>query len=437
MTRKHEFRRGEDGGMTVFGMFLFLTTCAVGAIALDVTHLYSARTQLQVAADLAAHAAIYRREKESAVVARAAAISAMQYGMPAEVYGPALTDAEIVFGDYDFADGSFTPSATSRQAVQVTTQRLAARRNPVESFLFRTVGIDTWDVGAQATYAAYRPGCFREGLFADGMIDIQSNNGFHAGFCLHSNDYISFNQNNFFEPGTVVSMPNTADIDLPASGFEKNEGLQAALRSGAYRLRLIGQLPTLINELSAAISNPIPTYDATPSYITSTTPVSIAGIKKIDPTMMTAGRVHNVACNGATLTVEPGLYSRVALVTNCELRFSNGAVLEDAIFATRNTSATSVTATNGLRVGRLDNCAPGGGASIWTLGGMNFPSALEGHNAQFLAVGSIQFAANAIGMQGISMQAGGEIHGTSNMQMGLCGTGMEGIMEVDYFRLVR
>ena len=66
---------------------------------------------------------------------------------------------------------------------------------------------------------------------------------------------------------------------------------------------------------------------------------------------------------------------------------------------------------------------------------MSFPADLQIFGSQLLAKGDITFAANANGVQGASLIAGGEISGTSNMNMGLCGTGMEDNIEVNYYRM--
>ena len=127
-----------------------------------------------------------------------------------------------------------------------------ARDNASRNFLLRLVGRDTFDVRVESVYSTYYPGCFTEGFVAEGVVDVQSNNNFSNGFCIHSNEYVSMNQNNYFEPGTVVSMPNIDDLDIPRSGFEKNDGLQTALRNGKYRLRLLNQLPDIIDSFWTA-----------------------------------------------------------------------------------------------------------------------------------------------------------------------------------------
>ena len=108
------------------------------------------------------------------------------------------------------------------------------------------LGYVNYDMSVQSVFTTFRPTCFREGFVSDERIDVQSNNAYQNGFCIHSNDYVSVNSNNTFETGTVVSMPDMEDIHLPRSGWESNEGLQAALRQGYYRLRIINKLPFII-----------------------------------------------------------------------------------------------------------------------------------------------------------------------------------------------
>ena len=60
---------------------------------------------------------------------------------------------------------------------------------------------------------------------------------------------------------------------------------------------------------------------------------------------------------------------------------------------------------------------------------------LRVYGGQIIALGDITFSANANGIQGASLISGQEISGTSNMDMGFCGTGMEGNYEAPYFRL--
>lgn len=225
-------------------------------------------------------------------------------------------------------------------------------------------------------------------------------------------------------------MPRLSELDLPQSGFETNTGLEAALRSGSYRLRVVNRLEKIISGLTNG------DWDYLPDYIVSNVPINLKG-KKFGEDDFTEGRIHTVWCsNNGKLTLDLNdPLTGVVLVTNCEIKFSQGAVLEDVVIATTHTGARSINSPSSLQVGRDDDCAVGGGAQLLTMGGMNFPADLMLYGGQLIAKGDIEFAANADGIEGASIIAGGEISGTSNMDMGFCGTGMEDNFEAMYFRL--
>lgn len=423
------FGRDETGAIGIYSMFTFLAMSCVCAVALDVTHVYSARTQMQVAADFAAHAALYNRETMSADDAKQTAVDLVATSMPDTIYGSLFTSDDIGFGTYDYESSTFNPDPDAIEAVQVVLERHEDNANPIASFLSQLLGIDAWSVRVTATYTTFNPMCFREGFVADGVVDIQSNNAFTNGFCIHSNEYVSLNSNNTFEPGTVVSMPNLNDLDLPQSGFKTNDGLQASLRSGAYRMRVLNRIDTLITGVQTFGSSLMP------NYITSATVVNLSG-RSFTQSQFISGHIHRLTCSGGKLTIANGsVLRRVVVVTNCEVKFGSGTVLEDVVFVTTNTGANSFNSPSGLRLGRNDSCAVGGGAQLVTRGGVNIASGLQMYGGQILALGTVEFAANANGLEGASIVAGGEISGTSNMDMGFCGGGMEDNFESNYFRL--
>lgn len=430
-----EFIKSDDGSMTILGILLFATMAMIAAIAVDVTNLVAAKSQLQITADAAAHAALYYRDTHEATESKVMAVDVATSGMPEGVYGVVLKPEDIIFGRWDYDTQVFTIDNTSRKAVMVKTGRISERSNSVASYLFQLVGKTDWDVVTPAVFATFRPMCFREGFVSDGVVDIQSNNGFENGFCVHSNEYVSLNSNNTFEPGTVVSMPDTDDIDLPRSGYETNDGLRAALRSGVYRLRILNKMDDLFEGLLTGDPEYIP------DYITDTTVINIPpptnSLKSSD---LEPGHVYRLNCNqSGKLTLESGEtpFSEVVLITSCEVKFSAGAVLEDVVMANTNTSARSFNAPSSLQLGRDDNCAEGGGVELLTYGSMIFAADLKMFGAQLLAQGDVTFAANATGIQGAQIVARGEISGTSNMTMGFCGSGMESNFEAEYFRLAR
>lgn len=385
------FRQTEDGSMTLLSLYILAGVMTVSAIAIDFSYLLSARNQLQVAADAAAHAALYLRETNSADQARSKAVQVAQYSMPEASYGAVLRPSDAEFGSWDYARKTFTPDPDSVSAVRVVPGRDATR--------------------------------------GEDAVDIQSNNGFSNGFCLHSNTYVSVNSNNTFEAGTVVSMPDKEDIDLPRSGFVSNEGLHAALRNGYYRLRVLRQMEDIYDDLYFAYGKFLP------DYITSNVPLSLTK-KKMTTADFISGRVHRVNCSGQSLQIEAGSYlNKVVLVTDCAIKFGSNVTLEDAVVFTRSTDDKSISAASALQIGRNDHCAAGGGAQILTHGGLEVPSDLRFYGGQVIARLNVDFSANSGGIEGASIISGSTISGTSNMTMGFCGTGMEDNFAVPYFRL--
>jgi hypothetical protein len=292
------------------------------------------------------------------------------------------------------------------------------------------LGVDHFDIRARATFMTYKPGCLREGLMADGIVDLQSNNSFSNGFCMHSNTYVSINQNNYFEPGTVVSMPNIADLDMPRSGFDKNSGLQEALRDQRMNLNVLNRLDEIRSGLESGIGQYVPTYIQSPV-------IADLKAKTVTQDMLTSNVIHRIDCQGAKLTIDgsSAAIENVVIITPCPISFSNDSKIANAAIFTTDTSARSITAPQGLQIGRNDNCAEGGGAQLITMGGVSVASKLSMFGGQILAKKDVDFAANADGMQGASIVSRGTINGTSNSKMGFCLSGMEQNFETDYYRM--
>jgi hypothetical protein len=349
--------------------------------------------------------------------------------LPRPGMAQAITGADITFGRWDPETLTFVEDSGSKDAVRVYAGMTRERGNPTPNILLRIIGFDTFNVAADSIFTRYRPPCFREGFIADDVVNVQSNNFYGTGFCLHSNKYVSINNNNVFEAGSVVSMPDTNDLDMPQGGWESNIGLRAALREGRYRLRALRQLPDLIDGLANNDARYRPKYvtDAQIYYINK---------RRMTPDDFTPGATHIHTCNGGKITLGEGNYTNVVFITDCEMKLENGAVMDESIFATRDTGARSVNSPQGFQIGRNDNCAEGGGSSVLTLGGVSVAAGLQSYNGQILAHGDIDFAAQAGGVQGTSFMTYGRIDSTSNMAMGFCnGRGQEELFAANYFRM--
>ncbi|WP_176556111.1 pilus assembly protein TadG-related protein [Rubellimicrobium rubrum] len=431
------FAREEGGGITVWALFMFLATLMIGAVGVDVTHFYEAKAQLQVAADVAAHAALFRRQTVPVAQARVDAIDRAKAGMPESLYGEVIKASDITFGTYDPVTRVFRPDPTATSAVRVNAGRTQARGNTVEHLLFRVLDLDPTEITAQSIFYLQNGRCLYNGFVSRGVVDIQSQNQFWDGFCLHSNDYVSLNSQNFFQQGTTVSMPDLARLDIPESGFKTNRGLQDALRSGRYELNILDRLTT---EGSARESLWVGLQTRGSAdwngrgYLTSqpVQDLGTGGDVTYVPSQLPAGRVYRRMCGNAgdTLTLPGGVYADIVLLTNCQIQISGKVDLQQVVLYTTNTAAMSVKVNKGgggqtgLWLGKDDACAAGGEAQIITHGGFHNAAGLTMNGGQIIAAGDVNFAADAEGV-GAAIVAGGTIDGTSNIDMRGCSMGMD------------
>lgn len=435
------FLRNLDGAITSFGLFLTITMIAVGGLAMDVANAVMVRTHLQVAADSAAHAGLVAREYKTEAEAKAIAVEVARASLPAGKFGDTINVDDITFGFWDATSKVFTISPGSDDAVMVNTQRLTSRSNSVATFFLRFVGVNNLDLVSQSVFETYYPTCFREGFVAENTVDIQSNNAYANGFCIHSNDHVEVNNGNTFDTGVIVSMPDSRDLVMPTGGFDNNPGLEDALRDGAYRLRILQRVNDIINGVddpkSDYFRDDYVNWDGVDALTIQR--VTLDRKDKLDNSKWVTGAIHEVYCNAPNQKVmipSNEVLTKGVLITDCKIEFGAKSEIRDIIIVNTSTQDDSFSGAAGFTLGRDDGCLPGGGAQLVTRGGMTFPSDLQIYGGQMIAVKTIAFAARANGIEGVSMVSGDRIDGTSLMNMGFCGgSGLENNFMAEYFRM--
>ena len=427
------FQKNEDGGMTLLGLYMGAGALIVGGLAVDGAQLMSTRTQLQVAADFAAHAALYTREHKDAQEAKAKAIELTRGSFPSLAFGKLLTEDNIHFGTYDAASQVFTIDENQREAVYVQTERLSSNANPVTSFLMQFVGFKDWDVLTPSVFEVYRPHCLRDGWVGDDTVDSQSNNYFHEGFCIHSNTEVEINSGSIYESGVTVSAPDGyRDVIVPTSGYESNDGLYEAIDGHYYPLRIFTQLDAIYKGI----------YDVTgESEYSRPYLINLVAVPLLTRTLSASdfvpGFIYTAECSGnQQLQIDATPVVRDIMIdTNCKISFKEGSALENVVIWTTNTSDRSINSPNDLRLGKDDNCDPANGVNIVTYGGFEVAAGLEIYGSQVLAKGPIQFSAKSDGVQGGSFISLQTVDGTSNTSMGICANNGGEVFEVDLFRM--
>jgi hypothetical protein len=426
-----------------------------------VTHLYAVREQLSVAADTAAHSALWTRNRgdapadpaEAATAARTAAISAVRWGNPQAGNGNIVESGDILFGTWNASTRTFQVDNTSRSAALATASRERASNNVVPTFLYTLVGVGSMNVEATAVYTTYLHTCADDGIMSQVKVDLRSNNAFYRGICLFG-PIIQINSGNTFETGTMVTMPEPDKWNLynQSSTFEQNLGLSDALRPGYFdfyvleRIKAAGNLrpgDISLDQAMSTASNELPSYmnrSLVSSHITLST-------NTVTPASFTSGRVHRVTCdsgnNNSRLTFGEGTYSGFVLLTNCILDMSGKVNLENVVMSTTSTDNQSIRTSSGngdgLVIGKDDSCAAGGGAMIFTRGGFKSAAKLEIYGSQILALGEVSFTAGGSTeneFEGVSIIAAGMVSGTSGNDFTGCPSSANAGIQTTYFRPV-
>lgn len=438
MIRKHlstkldRLLHEETGSITIWSLFNLILLCTFAGLAIDVNNAVQSRTQLQGAADAAGHAALYYRLRnpEDFAIQKAQEVAAQN--MPTSIFGNIIATTDVEFGDWDSVDRTFTVDSGNRTAVRVTARRVASRANAVRTFLLRFMGMSELDINAVSVWDAEDGFCpprspdkkRGEGFFAVGMVDMQTANSFYDGFCVHSEDYVKVSQDNYFEEGVIVSMPDQSDLQVPASGMEKNDGLPEALRSMNYNLEsFFNGLPDLISEYND------PSSETMPDFITDTSAVHEVNLKnpasKLVQSMLLEGAVNRVNCKGSNLTIDQdAVLHDVVIITDCNIKFMMGAALENVTLITTSTDTKSIDGPQGVRLGANDYCSTGeDGVTVITMGGASFAAEFQGYGVNMIAKSDLNLAAAADGLAGVNFMSGGEIDITALSDFGFCANG--------------
>jgi hypothetical protein len=424
----------ETGGITVLSLFLFIGMLLVAGFAIDTSNAVKTRANLQIAADMAGHAALVELANSGPASAVTAGLDFAARNAPPNARKAVLKSADIEAGRWNWTDRKFTPDPNARRAVRVTARMVETDGNGLRTFLMKLVGIGTLDLNVASVWAIGPAPCVNGGFVANGIVDMRGNNHYDEGFCVHSNTHVEFQQNNTFDEGSTVSMPNEEDLVIPKSGMVRNNGLKEALRSNTE------DLSEIFDTIAAtAESYKDPLYTDQPDYITVGSVNTVDGdLGDITASMLKKNAVNVVTCASKSITIGNNeLISEAVVVTDCEVKIGEGAALENAVLVTTNSGARSVNAPNGFRLGADDGCTEGGGAQILTLGGMQVASGFEAYGSQVIAKGDIGFTANANGVEGLNMISDGEIDATSTGKLGFCDpSGIDMLIESDELRMV-
>jgi hypothetical protein len=459
--RIHDLLRDEFGGGTVWGLTWFALLVGITGVAVDTTNGLRNQTMLQATADAAALAGAI--DLPVAADASASALDLATGNMSEAQYGEVLKPVDVQLGAWDaanrvFTEGGVAPDKTgalSPDSVRVVLHQTDENANAVPVNFLRIIGLQTWNVNVEAIAQRFIPDCLTDGLVAAGLVDISSNNQFTNDLCIHGQSGVAMQNHNIHELGVTVSMPDIdSQLNTPAGRLSGNPGLSEALREQSLSPRMVNHMDEIIGDLLT-----MEPY-VTPSFIDPNNPVIVVD-KNFNFANMLAGHVYHVVCSSNQLVGIPNNaeLSEVAIVSDCRISIGANAFLHDVVLASRaggnnggdsnnaggggnsghggsGTQNANISGSAGVILGTADNCVIGGGVQIFSNASVSFSSNTTYNGVQIVALGDVDLGAADMGINGINVQAGGNITLTSNNAFGICSNGAPNLQTVDYYRLV-
>jgi hypothetical protein len=405
------------------------------------------------AADAAALAAVIDLPDEAEAVAAALAYS--NSNMPEDDYGVVLIAADVDIGDWDADTHIFTSGAASPDAVRVRTRRSFENENAVPVNFLRIIGLQTWNVTTYAIAQRFIPDCLTDGLVARGIVDMASRNTFSNDMCVHGQEGVHMSMDNEFGPGVRVTMPDLAkDLVTPGGGMDGNPGLADAAGEENLDPRMVNHIDGIIDDLLALKST------VTPDYIDTNIEVNVRD-ENYNFNDLVAGQVYYIECAANKNVGIPNntVLSEVVIVADCQIGVGSGVEMRDVVLASRaggnpggNTDGkgnkgqsghggagienANINVSANAILGRADNCQPGGGVQIFSNASVHFSSSTAYNGVQIVVSSDVDLGARDDGINGINVQAGGDITLASNDAFGACTGGAPGLFTVNYYRLV-
>jgi hypothetical protein len=370
----------------------------------------------------------------STVVATAVSYSVDNMGT--EINGSVLDPADVFVGQWDPASYSLDTASLTPDAVMVTVRRSAENGNELGTNFLRIIGLMSWNVNAQAVAQRFIPECLKDGLIARQKVDISSNNGFVNQICVHGQQGVKVQSNNYFETGVNVSMPDLGLLQIPNSGMTSNTGLPQALREMSLDPRMVNH----VDQIMLSFLDRTSAYQ--PSYVDKTKAVIVVD-EKFNLASALPGRIYHVKCkpNKNAQIPSNSTVHDVVIIADCEIKINAGAYVYNAVLGSRSGGNGKVDNANigiaaNVQLGRPDSCATGGGVQLFSNATIHTAASTRIDGVQIVAAGDVELGAASQGVNGISVQSGQDITLTSNNMFGLCSGGAPNLFTVDYYRLV-
>ena len=431
------FLSDDRGGGTVMGLLWFALVIGTFGLAIEITDGSRERTLLQAAADAAALAGVVELPNETDAVTTAVDYASNGAAVRDDVDAP--TPEDVTVGTWNRATRALLPGGTQPDAIMVRLRQAAPESDALPVNFLRRTGLITQDIEVQAVAQRYVPDCLREGLIANGRVDISSNNGFVNQICIHGQSGVGLQKDNYFARGVNVSMPDLENmLTTPNGAMTSNPGLPGALHEQSFKTRLVPHVGEYMDDLLTKQSYVLP------AYVNAELPIIVKDETWNFADLM-SGRVYHVQCAADRNLEIPAntVLVSVVLISDCNISVGAGVSMISVILASRAggggtepLDTPTIGFSDAVNLGLPDNCTPGGGVQIFSNASVRFSSSMTINGVQVVAKGNIALAARENGTNGINAHAGQDIRLTSSNMFGICTGGSPQFLPVWYYRLV-
>ena len=459
LQRVLRFWDDERGVGTTFSLFVFVCLAMIVGLMVDTTNGWRNKTYLQSTADIGAHAgavAIARGLDDQGI--RGEVTRLVQANLPTGFFGQVVdAQADIFLAYYNPETKTFEPSPDTN-AVIVRVERTAARGNPVTTFLMQFAGVDSFDMHAisAAVFDVNGDCTASDGVYAKEQVTLTSQTYIGAGFCIHSEERVWLPQQNTFEAGSFVTMPQLAlcqnkcqpsanpgivaieshmvlpDLNqyiLDSYDTFKNGGMGDPTKSEFFS-DVVSIASTDIDLLRD--QGVLAPSDPTPS-VGDTIPLSHAefhALPHIPP-----GLVYEVMCasngNGPNTILRfdgsVGQMENAALLTNCSLDFQGGSrVIGSLVITTRDAAQATVTSSSSVVVSDPAlACGENERTIVMSMSKVSVPAEFVMSNLTLIVDDDVDIASatsGAVASQGLAIYATGRVQVAAQHTFYTCGT---------------
>ncbi len=442
--------RDERGTVTPFALFMMLVLFLFSGLSVDSNNAWRVKYMLQVAADAAAHAAALELPDEDAALAAAMEVAALN--LPSGENSTAIQQSDIRFGSWDEDNQIFDTNAATADAVWVTAGLIDANSNALPTFFLRLAGFKSWNVQIDAV--SFRKEslsgkkCQGDAIVTNGDFEMTSNNDVFNGYCIHGAEGIKFGNNNTYDDDVILSVEDFDDIDFPGSvGMSTTVGRGTSSSSASLTYGDIFEENSIsanyvddVDSLGDDFLNPF--YSGQPSYINTAAAVIELDANDVKYTDFIPGRIYEIVCGGSSGSkaqfYSGAEVSQVVIVSECRLQLGSNSIFEDVVLVSRDTGSKSVKASEGVILGADDSCGAGGEVSIYSAGNVKSADNVFMFGLSISAVGDVELSAASDGVEGLNIQANGDVKMAADTRLGLCPGAISNEGEATYaFKIVR